>query len=747
MEQKIAQKRKFTLPGQAGYESLTLELARRWQADVIRDSDGTALSEEILSAGYEIYSTICPIREHNPWIRQNMHARQQNFLSTAPVTATCGELKIRVLDGFFEEQFSVNDSENAMPYWQVYDRTSDTLVPGDNWTYSDGVVTIQTQPYRQYTASFLAWRNWEEISMYNHTTNNWDKEKLMQLNPYAPGCMDYLRQWFIDWCKTHPHSDVVRFTSLFYNFAWIWGSDPRNRHLFVDWASYDFTVCPEALDDFAVAYGYRLTAEDFVRQGKYNATHRVPSQKKRDWMDFIGGYVRRATKELVDIIHDAGKKAYVFYDDSWVGMEPYSGHFHEMGFDGLIKCVFSGYEARMCADVDVPVHEIRFHPYLFPVGLGGAPTFSEGGKPGEDAFNYWVSVRRALLRKKIERSGLGGYLSLTQGFPDFIEAMDTILAEFDTISALHDSGAPANLKPKVAILHAWGTLRSWTLSGHFHETDKHLLIHVLEALSGLPFDVKFLSFEDVKNGVPDGIDIIINAGEAGSAWSGGEYWRDPTLVETLTKWVHDGGTFVGIGEPGALPGYGTYLRMAHVLGVDIDNGELTCHGRWAFETKAISGLLPEGYAVQARKNVVLTDGKARVLAESADETPAPVITINNFGKGTGMYIADFALGDGAAAALASLLLCASSSAASLNAATPSTASQKTTSPCLTSLGAATIYESEGISDNPQVECAVFPNKLVFINNSAKAQAANCRWNGTAYSAELAPYAMKVIDLK
>lgn len=31
----------FTLPGEAGYEKLTLELAKKWGADVIRDSDGT----------------------------------------------------------------------------------------------------------------------------------------------------------------------------------------------------------------------------------------------------------------------------------------------------------------------------------------------------------------------------------------------------------------------------------------------------------------------------------------------------------------------------------------------------------------------------------------------------------------------------------------------------------------------------------------------------------------------------------
>ena len=32
-------------------------------------------------------------------------------------------------------------------------------------------------------------------------------------------------------------------------------------------------------------------------------------------------------KKLIDIVHSYGKKAYVFYDDSWIGVEPYSKRF------------------------------------------------------------------------------------------------------------------------------------------------------------------------------------------------------------------------------------------------------------------------------------------------------------------------------------------------------------------------------------------------------------------------------------
>ena len=53
MDQKYRQGG-FTLPGEAGYEKLTLEMAEKWGADVIRDSDGTKLSPEITAAGYRI---------------------------------------------------------------------------------------------------------------------------------------------------------------------------------------------------------------------------------------------------------------------------------------------------------------------------------------------------------------------------------------------------------------------------------------------------------------------------------------------------------------------------------------------------------------------------------------------------------------------------------------------------------------------------------------------------------------------
>lgn len=59
-------------------------------------------------------------------------------------------------------------------------------VDASKWSYEKqaGTVTLKgITPFHKYTVSFLAYRIWEEISMYNHTTNNWDKEHLMQIDP------------------------------------------------------------------------------------------------------------------------------------------------------------------------------------------------------------------------------------------------------------------------------------------------------------------------------------------------------------------------------------------------------------------------------------------------------------------------------------------------------------------------------------------------------------------------------------
>lgn len=581
----------FTLPGEAGFERLTLELAGKWGADCIRDSDGTQLSDEILMSGIPIYSTVCPVRSVNAWARRNMDKLQRNFLITQPVPALGGTLAIRPMEGFFSGQFTLCPKDDPKEFWEVWDRTAGVLLPGEDWAYSpeDGAVTIRhTKPGHLYTVSFLATRVWEEISMYNHLTNGWgDREHLMAVEPRYPEARQALLDFLEGWCREHPQTSVVRFTSMFYNFCWIWGSDPARPHLYSDWAGYDFTVNPVSLREFELEYGYRMTAEDFVAGGFYRPAHNPPNSRQLDWMAFTGRFVRAFARECVDLVHWHGKKAYVFYDDTWIGLEPWSGHFQEMGFDGLIKCVFNAFEARLCAGVEVKTHELRLHPYLFPVGLKGEPTFSPGGRPEEDARRYWACVRRALLRVKVDRIGLGGYLHLAEPFPAFVLEVARIADEFRRVKALHEAGAPWSTGVRIGVLHSWGSLRTWTCSGHLHEHPEIPLTHLWEALAGQPFEVRALSFDEVASGgVPEDIDVLINAGREGDAWSGGQAWEDPALREAVNAFVLRGGGFLGVKEPSAVRGDPRSFAMADALGVDRETGQTICHTRYSL---AVSG--------------------------------------------------------------------------------------------------------------------------------------------------------------
>jgi beta-D-galactosyl-(1->4)-L-rhamnose phosphorylase len=633
----------FTMPGQSGYERLTLDLAKKWGADTIRDSDGTQLSPEILQAGYDVYSTVCVVRSVQPWARENLAKIQQSYLLSFPVVAEKSSLTIEVLKGFFHEQFVVNYLDDPKKWWQVIDRTTGAEVPKTKWDVNAkrGTVTIKDAVKgHKYTVTFLAFRVWEEISMYNHITNDWgDREHLAAVDPMHPETQKVILAFLEKWLDEHPDTQVVRFTSMFYNFTWFWGEDLDLRYIYSDWGDYEMMVSPRALKAFDKKYGYKLSPEDFVNGGLYNSTHNAPSRRYRDWMEFVHDFVVEFGKKCIDMVHARGKKAFVFYDDHWIGVEPYSPRFKEFGFDGLIKCVFNAFEVRKCAHVTgVKTHELRLHPYLFPTGLKGEPTFKEGGNPTLDAKNFWIDARRGIIRAPIDRIGLGGYLSLVEPYPDFQKYIAELTNEFRLLKSFHKGDKAYTAPFKVAVLTAWGSLRSWQASGHYTPgVDYNELI---ESLAGLPLDVTFISFDDLlKSGVPKDVRVIINAGREGSAWSGGHYWQEPKINEILTDWVQKGGGFIGIAEPSASPEPGQLFKLSHILGLDRDRGERLANGKYKFTlakpghfiTEDLEADLDLGREVDG---IYVLNSGVQVLAEKSG---SPRIAANSFGKGRAVY--------------------------------------------------------------------------------------------------------------
>jgi len=188
-------------------------------------------------------------------------------------------------------------------------------------------------------------------------------------------------------------------------------------------------------------------------------------------------------------------------------------------------------------------------------------------------------------------------------------------------------------------------------------------------------------------------------------------------VTNLTEWVHGGGVFIGIGEPSALPGGFRFLRMAHILGVDVDNGEYACHGRPAFIAEVQPGLIPDGFDIEGRGDCVLVSPSARVLAGRHGRLS---IVMNAFGGGAGVYCASFTHAPCSARFLQNLILFATN-----NDMTP-----------------------DGATDDPHVECAYYPasGRLVMINNSTCTRDAACVINNKTYAATLSPRELKIFNV-
>ncbi|KAB7478906.1 lacto-N-biose phosphorylase central domain-containing protein, partial [Bifidobacterium bifidum] len=93
---------------------------------------------------------------------------------------------------------------------------------------------------------------------------------------------------------------------------------------------------------------------------------------------------------------------------------------------------------------------------------------------------------------------------------------------------------------------------------------------ILESLSGMRVNVRFISFDDVlEHGVADDIDVIVTGGPVDTAFSGGSVWaEEPRLAATLRAWVHGGGALIGVGQPSAQQFQGRFFQLADVLGVD-----------------------------------------------------------------------------------------------------------------------------------------------------------------------------------
>uniref|UniRef100_UPI00402AB173 1,3-beta-galactosyl-N-acetylhexosamine phosphorylase n=1 Tax=[Ruminococcus] torques TaxID=33039 RepID=UPI00402AB173 len=625
-----------TIPTDLDVVPETLELMKRWGADAIRDCDGTDFPEALKDADAEIYSTYYTTRKDNEWAKANPEEIQQMYLMTPFYTADSESLSIEIMKGLYPDMLSPNTRDDIKRWWEVVDRTTGKVVPTDEWDYNEeeGKVTIKAVPFHEYTVSFLAYIMWDPVHMYNAVTNDWkDVEHQITFDVRQPKTHEYTLKRLRKFIEDHPYVNVLRFTTFFHQFTLVF--DELAREKYVDWYGYSASVSPYILKQFEEEVGYPFRAEYIIDQGYYNNQYRVPSKEFQDFQAFQRREVAKIVKEMTEITHECGKKAMMFLGDHWIGTEPFMEEFKTLGIDAVVGSVGNGSTLRLISDIEgVKYTEGRLLPYFFP------DVFNENGDPVKEAKYNWVTARRAILRKPIDRIGYGGYLKLALQFPEFLDYVEQVCNEFRTLCANVKGTTPYCVK-KVAVLNCWGKMRAWGCHMVHHalyQKQNYSYAGIIESLSGAPFDVVFINFQDILDNpaILDDIDVIINVGDADTAHTGGEWWENPKIIEAIRGFVYNGGGIIGVGEPSGHQYQGHFFQLANVFGVEEETGFTLGYDKYNWDEH-------EHFILEDSEEVDFGEGKkniyalpsATILVQKEKEVQ---MAVNEFGKGRAVYI-------------------------------------------------------------------------------------------------------------
>lgn len=498
-----------------------------------------------------------PVRFTEDWVQRRPQDRQHRYLLSDPVAAEGETLSIDPLLGFLDSHYDLDPCGDTRRYWRVLDVADNAALSADRWRYDPERRRVDIRdaiPGRAYRVAALVQA--KEIPFFKKFGE-----------PMHPPCMEHILRRLDAMFTDQRGLEVYRPTSLFYPFPKIEkvraGDDGGSRVLsWHNFYGYQWGVSPSLQERFTRETGVAFDPLWMVDGGRYGDVNYPPQDGYLRWMEFQQTNVIALTKRVVDVAHGHGARVRVFWGDHWIGMEPYAGNgrfFSETGMDEIVKACGSAVVVRMVADIPSDVRKIiRFSPWFSHEEL-----FSRDN-PSSFMDHQWGDIKRGALFRMPDGFTWGGDTQ-SSGFnqPIILDRMKAIANEFRLMHSLIGGEEAFHHDLTVYVLNAWGALRSWTGWLQVNESQQ-----ILTHLTDLPVTVRFLSLADIAaRGVPDDADVLINAGEPHSAWSGGFHWT-PDAVAAVERFVAAGGGLIGIGAPSHFPDGDRFWRLAPVLGVD-----------------------------------------------------------------------------------------------------------------------------------------------------------------------------------
>ena len=133
------------------------------------------------------------------------------------------------------------------------------------------------------------------------------------------------------------------------------------------------------------------------------------------------------------------------------------------------------------------------------------------------------------------------------------------------------------------------------------------------------------------------VDVVLNVGDAYTAYTGGDNWKDEAILTAVRRFVYRGGGFIGVGEPASCQWQGHFFQLADILGVEEETGYTLNVDKYNWQDHAHFITEDSGDAIdfgEGKKNIFALES-ATVLRQIDKGVQ---LAVNTFGQGRGVYI-------------------------------------------------------------------------------------------------------------